>query len=143
MNANNQNIFGANLGTNINTPGVGPTLGSTRFFGTAATLDGGSAPLPLNDSTSPSNTAAVTAPFMGGGNVVGEPVAVWLWLIVLLFVLKFFSERKNSPLNPADIQIGGYNVIAIGLSAAVTFIVIKIAAAYAPLPGLKSFAAAI
>ena len=62
-----------------------------------------------------STAASYSGPF-ASQKFFGEPIAFWLGLILLLFGLKFLSERvPASGLNPADIKIGGYNFLAVGV----------------------------
>lgn len=77
------------------------------------------------------------------GGFGGEPAAVWIVLIVLLVALKIFSEHPGSKLNPAYIKVGGYNLMAIGLASATFFIAMKVIAFYVPVPGFKTFSAAL
>lgn len=74
---------------------------------------------------------------------LGEPLGVWIGAIFLLLLLKFLSERPNSPFNPADIRINGYNVMAVGLSSAIFIIVMKVIFINIPVPGISQFVKAL
>jgi hypothetical protein len=137
-NGNNQLPAYLMLGTDINQGGVGSTLGATIFSGTNGTETGGtSAPVAGIGGTNIAPAPTTNHTF------AGEPFAVWIWLVVLLLILKFASEHKSSPLNPADIQIGGYNVLTIGIASSVFIVLLKVISTYVPLPGLKTFSAAL
>lgn len=111
--------------------GVGPIMAGT---------------LPAFNSNAIGQTQAVqtvtdsSAPFGLQSVFVGEPLGVWVGAIILLFVLKFLSERKDSKLNPAYIKIGGYNVLAITLSAMIGIILLKVIFNKFQVPGVTQFA---
>jgi len=78
-------------------------------------------------------------------NLLGEPFAVWLGMIGLLVLLGWFSSRPSTlgGANPAYIKIGGYNVLAVGISAAVFILLLKVLANRFPTPGFTDFANAL
>lgn len=103
----------------------------------------GTLPNPMGLSSSPYQTATTTAatavqqaPNAGmlgkafsditGSTILGTPFNVFLGLVILLFGFKFLSESDATEIDPFDLRISGYNVIAVGLSAAVFFTVIKV-----------------
>jgi hypothetical protein len=95
--------------------------------------------LPSSNASSNNSPASVQSPSMSSA-FFGEPIAVWLGAIILLFVLKWLSERKESGYNPAYIKIGGYNVMAIGLSSMIFIIVMKVLFNSIYVPGVTQFA---
>lgn len=120
--------------SDVNVTGVGPTMASTIFAGFGNNT---SAPAQAQNPITPTS-ASTTTPTYGG-----EPAAVWITLVILLILLKILSERPESKINPAYIKIGGYNFLAVGLGAAVFIILMKVMAVYLPIPGLKTFSAAL
>lgn len=112
-----------------------------------------SVPTSMYESTaetgiSPADAAAQAGPYHGpfaDKMVAGEPFAVWLGFIVLLIALKVFSERPSTlgGANPAYIRIGGYNILAVGLAAAVFVILMKAIFNKIRVPGLTEFANAL
>lgn len=67
---------------------------------------------------------------------LGQPFAVWLGLLLVLFILKYYSEHPGSPLNPADIRISGYNVLGIGVAATVFIVICKVVFNKIYIPGV-------
>ena len=97
----------------------GPTTQTTRF-GRNSTPMGVGTPRVSRVTTPVPQTASATG--------AGTPSAL-TWLIgavVLLFVLKFASEHERSPLSPAHIHIGGYNVLAIFTIVIITVVGAKV-----------------
>lgn len=138
---NNSNQWGTNgfaPSSDINVPGVGPTMASTIFSGNFGSNTDASASAQSGGPTTAASASPPPAKTYGG-----EPAAVWITMIILLLILKFLGERKESKINPAYIKIGGYNFVAIGLGAAVFFILLKVASTYLPITGLKTFSAAL
>lgn len=120
---------GSNYGFDF-TSGVGPIMDQT--------LAG------MSSSQTPQQAAGTVtdaSPKFGfNSQFIGEPLGVWIGGIILLFVLKFLSERKESTLNPAYIKIGGYNVLAITLSAMIGIILLKVIFNRFQVPGVTQFA---
>lgn len=109
-------------------------------------------PTAMYDSTADAGTGVSPAiqpgPYNGpfaGKSFAGEPFAVWLGFIVLLIALKVFSERPSTlgGANPAYLKIGGYNIMAVGLAAAVFVILMKAIFNKIRVPGLTEFANAL
>lgn len=88
----------------------------------------------------PADPAAYDGP-LAGVSVLGQPFVLYLGMIALLFLLKFLSEHDSSALDPADLHIGGYNVLAVGVTASVFIVGLKVLTAKYPIPGLSQFAA--
>ncbi len=122
-------------------PGVGVQNGATIPATQYATSGGGAVPSTADDASVDTVN----------GNFLGEPIAVWLGFIILLILLKVLSQTPGvkvlgENVNPAYIRIGGYNVLAITVSAAVGFIALKLLANSRigkALPGFPSFVNAI
>jgi|ERR1035437_797314 hypothetical protein len=55
----------------------------------------------------------------------GQPISFWVLCVVLLFVLKWASEREGTKLEPAHLYIGGYNVASIVIAWLVGFGLLK------------------
>lgn len=92
--------------------------------------------------------AAVPSTYTGplaDRSLLGEPMAVWLGMIGLLIALGWFSSRPSTlgGANPAYIKIGGYNFLAVGVSAAVFVVLLKVLANKFPTPGFTDFANAL
>jgi hypothetical protein len=132
---NNQQSVPANTWTNgID---VGPGVGNIQ----ALTIPMSTLSMKAAAS-SPTQAAQYSGP-LASTSFLGEPFAVWLGLVILLIALKFFSERPKSDLNPAFIRIGGYNFLAVGVTAAVFFALLKVIFNKVPVPGVTQFANAI
>lgn len=122
-----------------NVPFASPTL-----WGQSATVNvPASMTLMENDpEVSAPGPAGYTGPF-AGASLLGQPFAVWLGMILVLVLLKVLSESPKTAINPAKVEIGGYNFISIGVSAAVFVMLLKILFNRFPVPGLTQFANAL
>jgi hypothetical protein len=124
------NYGGSVVGADFS-PGVGPILDQTLMTS------------PYSANTNAINSSAPTAGSLQS-QFLGEPVAVWLGMVALLIVLKWLSERKNdNRLNPADIRISGYNVLAVTVTAMVGFIAFKVIFNKFNVPGVTQFVNAV
>lgn len=104
-----------------------------------------------NVAGSPSNAQpqAMTGK-TGGGTFMGEPFAVWLGLVLFLFVLKILAELPEGPrilgenVNPAFMRIGAYNIAAIGVIASVWIVLMKVIFnRFTKIPAMTAFANAV
>jgi hypothetical protein len=79
-------------------------------------------------SPSGASTDAVAAYSGPGGAIsfLGQPFSFYLGMIALLFALKWFSEHPNTPIDPAHLHIGGYDLMAVGVSAVVFIVTMKL-----------------
>lgn len=128
---------GVPMPTNINSPGVSPVIAATKYS------RGQSGIPPQGNIGSTTNPGMPAQSGPSTPQYAGEPLSVWIWFIVLLLGLKYLSEKPESKYNPAYIKIGGYNVLAIGLTATAFILAIKVISIYLPFPGIKSFSAAL
>jgi hypothetical protein len=82
---------------------------------------------------------------LSGNQFAGEPFAVWVGMLALLWLLAWFSSRPDSlgGANPAFIKIGGYNFLAVGVTSAVFIILLKVIANKTKFPGFVEFANAL
>jgi hypothetical protein len=82
---------------------------------------------------------------LSGNQYGGEPFAVWVGMLALLWLLAWFSSRPDSlgGANPAFIKVGGYNFLTIGVSSAVFIILLKVIANKTKFPGFLEFANAL
>lgn len=111
------------------------------------------ATLPKNNSTTPvgsGNGASASAQSAGvySGpfaqySFLNEPFAVWLGMVLVLMLLKFLSESPKTSINPAKLEVGGYNWITIGVSAATFITLFKVIFNRVQIPGLTEFANAL
>src|SRR5579875_1189716 len=102
--------------------GVGAITGATRpNFGIGGM--GNAAMVPADDPAS--NNLTYTGP-LSSKSYLGEPFAVWLGLILFLVGLRFFTHRTGRLGEVAHMRIGGYNFLAVGVSAAIFFALVKI-----------------
>ena len=101
---------------------------ATRFSGpNTAPMSVGS-PIQNFPSGGPTRGGSTVAPqtpqYTGAG--MPSPVTWFVGAIILLFVLKFLGERESSPINPAHVHIGGYNVLTIFVIVVITVVGMKI-----------------
>lgn len=118
-------------------PSVGVNSIQSLTLGGTNTSMGGSA------SQSAYTTTAATGGTSGPRPIFGEPLAVWIGFIFILLIIKFFSERPKTNLNPAYIKIGGLNVLTIGASAAIFIILMKVIFNKVHVYGFTDFANAL
>lgn len=121
--------------------GVGPIQGGTlpgRSVGGTPTTG----PKPAASGKGGAGGSVYNGP-LSGYSFLSEPFAVWLGLILVLFLFKFLSESPKTSINPAKIEIGGYNWLAIGVSAATFIMIFKVAFNRVMVPGLTEFANAL
>jgi hypothetical protein len=71
-----------------------------------------------------------------GISFLNQPFAFYLGIIALLFLLKYFSENPNTPINPAHVHIGGYNVLAVGTVSIFFIVTLKVFLNRYPIMGL-------
>ena len=136
--ANNMNGGGPGFTGFDPTAGVNSIQNLTLFSG----VGGGGG----NSTTQASAAQTVTsspASANGGTSFAGEPLAVWIGFIFLLLIIKFFSERPKSNLNPAHIKIGGLNILTIGVSAGIFIILMKVIFNHFKVYGFTDFANAL
>lgn len=99
----------------------GPQTRATRFSSLNAVPMSVGAPTAGVQTLSPQEqTAAAT------GVGMPSPVTWLVGAIVLLFVLKFLGEHDRSPINPAHVHVGGYNVLTIFVIVLITVVGFKI-----------------
>jgi hypothetical protein len=55
----------------------------------------------------------------------GSPLAVLIFIVILLVALGYWAEKPESKLNPGHIRVGGYNIIIITLVVAIGLFVFK------------------
>lgn len=89
-----------------------------------------------------------TGAYIGPGaarSFVGEPFAVWVGMLALLWLLGWFASKPDTlgGANPAFIKIGGYNFLAVGVTAAVFIVLLKVIANKTNFPGFVEFANAL
>ena len=70
------------------------------------------------------------------GYLLGQPVIMYVGLILVLFLLKLYGEHPDTVPELAHVHIGGYNVITITLVAILGIDAAKILMAKWPVPGL-------
>jgi hypothetical protein len=119
--------------------GVGPITGGTipRF-----NQAGGVASNATADPTASVPAGTYSGPY-STKQFLGEPFAVFLGMVLLLFLLKFFSERSGILGVPSHVRIGGYNFLAVGISAAIFIVLMKIIFNAYKIPGLTEFTNAL
>lgn len=78
--------------------------------------------------------------YLDNKTVLGQPFAIWLGMVLLLFFFKWFSEHDKTPFQPMEMAISGYNVIAVGVAATVFIVILKVIVNRYPIPGLLEFA---
>lgn len=124
--------------------GIGPIRGAT-IPRSGMVSRGPSSAAPSN---APSNAPPAAAPgYSGpGANIspLGEPFAVWLGMLLLLFLLKYLTEAPHikilgKDVNPAFIRVGGYNWLTIGVCAATFTVVTKVIFNRVHIPGVTEF----
>lgn len=94
-------------------------------------------------STSEINTIVNNGDYTGplaGTSILGTPIAVFVGMVLLLALGKFLSEHDNLPFEPADLHIGPYNILAVGITAVVFITTLKVFANKYPVPGLLQLA---
>lgn len=80
--------------------------------------------------------ATYDGPF-AGTSILGQPIVLYIGAILLLVALKFLSEHDATELDPADLHIGGYNVLAVGTTAVLFIVAGKVITAKYAIPGLS------
>lgn len=120
--------------------GVGSIRGST--------IPGNSNPGAETSGASAAANAGTYSGPLAARSFVGEPFAVWLGMILILVLLKFLTEHPSAKIlghnvNPAHIRIGGYNFLAIGVSASIFLVMFKVLVNRYKVPGLTEFGNAL
>jgi hypothetical protein len=93
----------------------------------------------INSTSSQSPNTSPIADYTGWGagiSFLGQPFAFYLGLIAFLFLLKWFGEHPNTPIDPRHIHIGGYDMMAVGVSAIVFIVGAKLLLNRYPVMGL-------
>lgn len=106
----------------------GPETMATRFGGPNVTPISVGSPISNFRMDGPTRGGSTVQPQTAAATGAGMPSPV-TWLvgaIILLFVLKFLGERESSPINPAHVHIGGYNVLTIFVIVVITVVGMKI-----------------
>lgn len=98
--------------------------------------------------TSAAAASTGTGPYVGPGSsrqFAGEPFAVWVGMLALLWLLGWFAGKPDTlgGANPAFIKVGGYNFLAVGVTAAVFIALLKVVANKTNFPGFVEFANAL
>lgn len=90
-------------------------------------------------TTAAPSAATYSGPF-AGTTLLGQPFAVFLGAVALLAAFKFIGEHERVPsIRPAHMQIGGYNVLAVTITAMVGIVTAKLLSARWPIPGVAQF----
>jgi hypothetical protein len=87
-------------------------------------------------------TTDSVATYAGPGAAIsflGQPFSFYLGMIALLFLLKWFGEHPNTPINPAHLHIGGYDLVAVGVASVVFIATMKLLLNRYPVMGLTQF----
>lgn len=87
------------------------------------------------DTSNTTTPGQYTGPF-ASSSFLGAPFAIYLGMILLLVLFKFLSEHNDIPLEPADLHIGPYNLLAVTVTAMVGITTVKVLANKFPVPGL-------
>ena len=91
------------------------------------------------DSSVASTPGEYTGPF-ANQMVLGQPFTILLGMILLLAIFKFASEHDKLPFEPADMHIGPYNILAVGVTSVVFVTIFKVLSNRYPVPGLVQLA---
>jgi hypothetical protein len=97
--------------------GIAPNPNSLR----TSVLGPASISVGTNPDTANVQSAQVALP----SSILGQPMAWWVGLALLLLLFKFISEHERLPFNPAHVHIGGYNFAAITVNAIVGIVLLK------------------
>lgn len=127
-------------GNNDNNNGTGRTMGVGYMAGVNSVSG---ATIPTIGGPPQAQPASGYSGPLASSSFFGEPFAVWLGAILVLFLLKFLSESPKTSINPAKIEIGGYNFLAIGVTSAVFTILFKVLFNQIQVPGVTEFANAL
>jgi hypothetical protein len=122
--------------------GVGALQGATLPSPLSAAKSNSTKYGPSASSTAASTAGTAQGVYNGplaGTSFLGEPFAWWLGLILILFLFKFLSEHSKLKYNPAKIEIGGYNFLAVGVTAAVFIALMKVLFTKFQIPGATEF----
>lgn len=115
-----------------------PRLGTNPY---APYQSGAGASLNAKPDSDP--PASVSIPGLpSGAAVLGVPVTYLVGLIVLLFGFKLFAEHSDD-INPEDIRIGGYNLLAVTVTAITGITLFKVIFAKFRVPGLSDLILAV
>lgn len=71
--------------------------------------------------------------------VLGQPMSILVGMIILLIIFKYASEHEKVDLDPRDLHIGAYNIIAVGLASTIFIVVGKALTTRYSVPGLTQF----
>lgn len=113
---------------------TGSVLGSgglSQTGGIAAHMAGASQPQQVAAPAAFSSTGVNLS-----GTLWGQPLLMYIGMIVLLVGFKFLSEHPASELEPAHLHIGGYNVLAVTVTAIIGIVGLKMLMGIVPIPGL-------
>ncbi|MHA2642968.1 MAG: hypothetical protein V2G41_10005 [bacterium JZ-2024 1] len=91
------------------------------------------------DSKPLSTTNSQTGPSTTTQSEAGPPsaVTILIGLVVLLLILKFVGEHESTAIKPAHISIGGYNLLAVGVTAVVFIALMKLIFMRYTVPGIS------
>ena len=93
-----------------------------------------------SSSNSPSQADALSpAGFTLPQTVLGQPLSILAGMIILLLIFKYAGEHESVDLDPRDLHIGAYNLIAVGLTASVFIVVSKALTTRYNIPGVSQF----
>ena len=132
-----------------------PGVGSLSAFGSALSAgllrgmppasSGSRRVASASEGSSPTASRAVYVGPYADRKALGEPFAVWLGMVGLLVLLGWFSNHDETlgGVSPAHVKIGGYNFLAVGVTAAVFIALLKILANKYPFPGFTEFSNAL
>jgi hypothetical protein len=98
---------------------------------------GGGQPAEVVD---PTTTTGYSGP-LSGSQFAGEPAAVWVGMLALLFVVGWYGRHVDTLGGeiPKDIRVGFYNWLTVGIMAATFFLLGKVVFTKYPIPGVTSF----
>lgn len=117
-------------------------LGESTKFPGFGTLPGFGPTGAANNATIPQSTSqnvltdtgSAIANFATSGSP--SPIIVLLGFALLLFLLKFAGEHKDTAIDPADLHIGSYNILTVTVSAIVGIASLKLLFNWIHLPGI-------
>jgi hypothetical protein len=66
-----------------------------------------------------------------------SPITILLGAVALLLILKFIGEHEATAIRPAHINIGGYNVLTIGVIAVIFIAFMKLIFMRYTVPGIS------
>ena len=114
--------------TNLGMAGLSTKFGNAAGIGVITRPTAGTGSVP--------NAGTGVTPTLSGTDTP-SPVTVLIGMIILLVLLKFIGEHDKTAIKPAHISIGGYNLLAVTITAMIGITLMKLVFIRWNVPGVS------